>query len=97
MAKLSGKTKYLGAAVLDDVIFSGSVDGRLRAYEISNGKKIWDIDTKINFDKSNGTRAFGGSLDGPGVTVSDGMIFVNSGYRMFGGVPGNALLAFSID
>ena len=82
---------------LDDVIFSGSVDGRLRAYEISNGKKIWDIDTKINFDKSNGTKAYGGSLDGPGVTVSDGMVFVNSGYRMFGGVPGNALLAFSID
>lgn len=106
--KWNSKTEYCNfdgcsssnsAAVtaLDDLIFSGSLDGHLRAYEISTGKKVWDIDSKINFDGVNGNKAFGGSIDGPGVTVSDGMVFVNSGYRMFGGVPGNALLAFSVD
>jgi polyvinyl alcohol dehydrogenase (cytochrome) len=81
---------------LDDLVFSGSVDGHLRAYDLSNGSKLWDVDTKINMDGLNGFKAFGGSLDGPGVTVANGMLFVKSGYRMFGGIPGNALLAFSI-
>jgi len=81
---------------LDDLVFSGSVDGHLRAYDLSNGSKLWDVDTKISMEGLNGFKAFGGSLDGPGVTVSNGMVFVKSGYRMFGGVPGNAMMAFSI-
>jgi len=29
--------------------------------------------------------------------VAGGMLFINSGYSMFGGRPGNVLLAFSIN
>jgi len=45
----------------------------------------------------NGVQGRGGSLDGPGVVVGGGMVFVNSGYARFGGMPGNVLLAFAPD
>jgi polyvinyl alcohol dehydrogenase (cytochrome) len=45
----------------------------------------------------NGVPGNGGSLDGPGPVVVGGMVFVNSGYAFIGGMPGNVLLAFSID
>ncbi len=45
----------------------------------------------------NGVVATGGSIDGPGAVVVGGMLYVNSGYGIFGGAPGNVLLAFSID
>jgi len=38
----------------------------------------------------------GGSLDGAGPVVANGMVFVNSGYPRFGGMPGNVLLAFAL-
>ena len=38
----------------------------------------------------------GGSLDAAGPAVVNGMVFVNSGYGQWGGMPGNVLLAFSI-
>ena len=41
-----------------------------------------------------GVQANGGSLDGAGPVISGGMVFVNSGYPRFGGMPGNVLLAF---
>ena len=44
----------------------------------------------------NETTAFGGSLDGPGPVVVDGMLYVTSGYAHLGGAPGNVLLAFSV-
>ena len=45
----------------------------------------------------NGVPGNGGSLDGPGPVVVEGMVFVNSGYAFFGGMPGNVLLVFSVD
>ena len=45
----------------------------------------------------NGVRANGGSLDGAGPVIVDGMLLVNSGYPRFGGMPGNVLLAFGPD
>ena len=41
--------------------------------------------------------AHGGSLDGAGPVIVDGVLYVNSGYPRFGGMPGNVLLAFSVD
>jgi polyvinyl alcohol dehydrogenase (cytochrome) len=79
------------------VAFSGSVDGHLRAYSSADGKVIWDFDTAQNYETVNGVPGHGGSLDGPGPAVADGMLFVNSGYPTAGGMSGNVLLAFSID
>jgi polyvinyl alcohol dehydrogenase (cytochrome) len=79
------------------VVFSGSVDGHLRAYSASTGDVLWDTDTEREFQTVNGKPARGGSLDVAGPAVINGMVFVNSGYSQWGGVPGNVLLAFSID
>ncbi|HEV2200344.1 MAG TPA: PQQ-binding-like beta-propeller repeat protein [Bryobacteraceae bacterium] len=76
------------------VVFSGSMDGHLRAYTAEEGRILWDFDTVREFETVNGVRASGGSLSGPGAVVAGGMVFVNSGYRS-GSMPGNVLLAFA--
>ncbi len=79
------------------VVFSGSVDGHLRAYSTKDGSVIWDYDTAHDFTTVNGVAAKGGSMDGPGPIVSGGMLYLDSGYGAWGGLPGNVLLAFSVD
>lgn len=77
------------------VVFSGSMDGHIRAYSTENGKILWDFDTAKDFPTVNGVKAKGGSIDGPGPVVVNGMLFVTSGYARFGGAAGNVLLAFA--
>ncbi len=76
-------------------VFSGAFDGHLRAFSAEDGTVIWDFDTARAFATVNGVPAKGGSMDGPGPVIAGGMLFVNSGYSRFGGMPGNVLLAFS--
>ncbi|MGH9620622.1 MAG: PQQ-binding-like beta-propeller repeat protein, partial [Bryobacteraceae bacterium] len=83
-------------AAIPGVVFSGSVDGHLRAYSASTGKMLWDTGTARNFPTVNGQSGHGGSMDVAGPAIVNGMIFVNSGYGQWGGMPGNVLLAFSI-
>lgn len=78
------------------VIFSGGLDGHLRAYDATDGRILWHTDTNRSFATINGVPGRGGSLDGPGVVVVEGMLYVNSGYAVFGGIPGNVLLAFAV-
>jgi polyvinyl alcohol dehydrogenase (cytochrome) len=78
------------------VVFSGTMDGRLRAYAAQDGKVLWEYDTARDFPTINGVKANGGSMSNAGPTVVGGMLFVNSGYSHHGAIiPGNALLAFS--
>jgi polyvinyl alcohol dehydrogenase (cytochrome) len=79
------------------VAFSGSLDGHLRAYDTTGGKVVWDFNTLDEFETANGVQARGGSINGPGVTVAGGMVFVSSGYSSIGFMPGNVLLAFTVD
>ena len=79
------------------VAFSGSVDGHLRAYAAADGKIIWDVDTATTYEGVNGVAGRGGSLDGAGPVIGAGMMYVNSGYSSAGGIPGNVMLAFSVD
>ncbi len=83
--------------LIPGVAFSGSLDGHLRGYSTADGRIVWDIDTAVQYQSVNGVKAKGGSLDGPGPTVVGGILYVNSGYGMFGETPGNVLLAFSVD
>ena len=78
-------------------VFSGSVDGHVRAYSTKDGTILWDFDSVGPYKTVNGVEAKGGSLDGAGPAITGGMLFVNSGYPVFGGMPGNVLLAFSVD
>ncbi|MEO8307684.1 MAG: PQQ-binding-like beta-propeller repeat protein [Pseudomonadota bacterium] len=81
---------------IEGAVFSGSMDGHLRAFSTEDGKLLWDIDTVKSYVTVNGITANGGSLDGAGPVIAGGMIYINSGYPRFGGMPGNVLLAFGI-
>jgi polyvinyl alcohol dehydrogenase (cytochrome) len=76
------------------VVFSGTLGGLLRGYSAEDGKVLWEFDTAHDFTTVNSVKAKGGAIDGPGAIVVKGMVFVNSGYSRFGGLPGNVLLAF---
>ena len=84
-------------SVIPGVVFSGSVDGHLRAYSTADGKVVWDFDTVQEFTAVNGVSGKGGAMDGPGPTIAGGMLYIGSGYSVWGGLPGNILLAFSVD
>ena len=83
--------------VIPGVVFSGSMDGHLRAYSTIDGKITWDFDTARDFAAINGVKASGGSLDQGGATIVNGVIYINSGYGQHMGQPGNVLLALSVD
>ncbi|HWN83881.1 MAG TPA: substrate-binding domain-containing protein [Vicinamibacterales bacterium] len=80
---------------IDGAVLSGAMDGHLRAFSSADGTLLWDVDTARRYDTVNGGQGTGGSLDGAGPVVAGGMVFVNSGYPRFGGMPGNVLLAFA--
>jgi len=81
--------------VIPGVVFSGSMDGHLRAYDMRSGKVVWDFDTARKFETVDAIPAHGGSLNQNGPVVAGGMLYVQSG--SFVGMPGNVLLAFSVD
>jgi polyvinyl alcohol dehydrogenase (cytochrome) len=83
--------------VIPGAVFSGSLDGHLRAYSTATGKILWDFDTVREYSTVNNVKARGGALDGPGPTVAGGIVYAASGYGWGGGLPGNVLLAFSVD
>jgi polyvinyl alcohol dehydrogenase (cytochrome) len=82
--------------VIPGVAFLGSWDGHIRAYETSAGKIIWDFDTARDFEAVNGVKTHGGSINSMGPAVAGGMLYITSGYSG-NAMPGNALLAFSVD
>jgi polyvinyl alcohol dehydrogenase (cytochrome) len=85
------------ATLIAGVVFSGSMDGHLRAYDAKTGAVVWDFDTLREFETVNGVKAKGGSLNASGPVIAGGMLYVNSGYSTLGGMGGNVLLAFSVD
>lgn len=93
-------TNAQSAAVtaIPGVVFSGTADGRLRAYAAGDGRIIWEVDTAARTHAAvNGGEAIGGSIDAGGATLANGVLYINSGYGLILGRPGNALLAFSVD
>ncbi|MEP7144455.1 MAG: PQQ-binding-like beta-propeller repeat protein [Ferruginibacter sp.] len=84
-------------AVIPGIVFAGSLDGYMRGYSTRDGKILWEFDTAKNYDIINGIKGKGGALDGPAPVIADGMLFVNSGYGMFGQMGGNVLLAFEVN
>jgi len=80
--------------VIPGVVFSGSMDGHLRAYSTKDGAILWDFDTEPSVATVNGVKAHGGSMSGSGPVVSGDMLLVLSGFTGTSGMPGNLLLAF---
>lgn len=81
--------------LIPGVLFAGSLDGHLRAYDTRDGSVLWDFDTAQEFHTTNGLKAHGGSLNGAGPAIVSGMVYVNSGYT--NAMDGNVLLAFAVE
>ena len=81
--------------LIPGVVFTTSNDGHVRAHSTDDGRLLWDFATAREFDTVNQVPAHGGSIDGQGPVIVNGMVFVNSGYPRNGGMPGNVLLAFA--
>jgi polyvinyl alcohol dehydrogenase (cytochrome) len=94
-----GCSQAQGAAVtaIPGIVFSVSMDGGIRAHAADDGTTVWSFNTNQEFQTVNGVKAKGGAIDGPGVVVSGGMMYVNSGYVSLIGRPGNVLLAFGVE
>lgn len=84
-------------AAIPGAVFAGHMDGRIRAYDAATGKVLWQFDTAQELTALGGATAHGGSIGGGGPVIHDGMVYVNSGYGLYFHMPGNALIAFSID
>lgn len=76
------------------VVFAGAADGYVRAYDSADGKVLWRFDTAQSFTALNGETAKGGAIGRNSIMIGRGMVYVGSGYSR---VPGNVLLAFSVD
>ncbi len=78
------------------VLFAGHLDGFLRAYDKNSGRIIWEFDSRQEFRSVNGPMANGGSFGGPGATVANGHLFINSGYGYSLHMPGNMFAVFAV-
>ena len=93
-AKGCNSAQSAAISSIPGVVFSGSVDGHFRAFLAKTGEIVWDFNTARDFETVNGVPGKGGSLDSAGPVIVNGMVFTNSGYGMWQGLPGNVLLAF---
>ena len=80
------------ATTIPGAVFSGAVDGHMRAYSTGDGRVIRDFDTAREFPTVNVKPAHGGSIDATGAAVVGGKVFVTSGYNQWGGMPGNVTI-----
>jgi polyvinyl alcohol dehydrogenase (cytochrome) len=67
-------------SAINGAVFSGSIDGNLRAFDMPAGKIIWDFDATRSFPTTNDIPANGGSFSSTDPTLVNGMLYVNSGY-----------------
>ncbi len=84
------------ASATADLAFAGSLDGTAYAFSLADGAVLWRYDTVREYESVNGVDAHGGALDNAGIQVAGDMLFVQSGYALFGQMPGNVLLAFRL-
>ncbi len=86
------------ATVIPGAVFVGGWDGTLHALSTADGRRLWEFKAARKFTTVNKVAAKGGSFGAPGPTVAGGVVLVGSGYGVFGDdIPGNVLLAFSIE
>jgi polyvinyl alcohol dehydrogenase (cytochrome) len=90
------RAQAAAVTAIPGVVFSGAFDGHIRAYAAGSGEIIWQHDTGQSYTTVDGSAARGGTIDFGGTTVADGVVYVNSGYGLWGSV-GHVLIAFSVD
>lgn len=89
-------------SISNDLLFAGSLDGRLRAFDTQDGRELWHYDSTRDFVDVNGVSSHGGTIDSVGAVPAGDTLLLNSGYDTFGGHneyqfgPGNGLLVFRL-
>jgi polyvinyl alcohol dehydrogenase (cytochrome) len=84
------------AMATSELAFSAGLNGIIRAYDIVTGEVLWQSNTAIAFDSPNGVAGHGGAIDVSGQVLAGDWLYVQSGYSMFGQLPGNVLLGFKL-
>lgn len=79
------------------LVFSGGLDGVLRALDARSGAVLWSFETRRTFSAVNGAVATGGAIEADGPIIAHGKVFATSGYDKWAESPGNALLVFGLD
>ncbi len=90
------ETKYGFSAApvsVDGVVIGGTLDGRLFILDAANGKVVKSFDFAGPMKTTWGGEGKVGSIESHGVSAGAGMVFVSTGYGMFGQTPGNVLIA----
>ncbi len=96
-AGAGNKAQLSAVSAMPGIAFSGSWGGHFRAYSTKNGEIVWDFDAMRDFETVNHVPAQGGSFNGGGSAIANGMVITTCGYGFIGGKAGNVLLAFSVD
>lgn len=79
------------SSATSDIVFTGALNGLLRAYHANNGEELWRFNTAVPVEGGHG-----GALDVSGPVIANDMLYITSGYAMFGQLPGNVLFAFKV-
>lgn len=90
----------LGGAVTvtGQLAFAGGADGHVRAYDLKDGRVLWDYDSRRDYRGLGGIAGKGGALAGGIAPIAyKGELFVGSGYGFAGKLLGNMLLAFTVE
>ncbi|PPK62062.1 PQQ-binding-like beta-propeller repeat protein [Actinokineospora auranticolor] len=80
------------------LVYEGSVDGKMRVYDSKTGAVLWEFDTIQDFPGVNGLTGHGSAISGNGgAVISDGVLYIQSGYwPSYPSEHGNVLLAFGL-
>ena len=84
------------ASSTPSLALASALNGHTMAFDLSDGTVLWEDNTVRSYNTVNGVEAHGGAIDSPGAQIMDDMLFVQSGYGMFGQMPGNVLLAYRL-
>ncbi len=80
----------------DDLVFAAALNGKVYAFSAATGEILWQDSTAKEYTTVNGLEAHGGAIDNGGVQLAEDMVFVQSGYSLFGQMPGNVLIAYRL-
>jgi len=86
---VAGAAQQAAPTLIPGVVFSGSTDGKLRAHSTRDGALLWSSDTLA--------QPGGGSLNIYSAIAAQGLLIAPSGSATPGSLPGNVLLAFTVD
>lgn len=94
-----------GVSLSNDLLFTGSLDGMLKAWSTVNGQQLWSFDTDIPLIDVHGNIGNGGTIDSVGPIIVGDQIYLNSGYNItpigeeseYQAGPGNALMVFGLN